>query len=298
MSVNIPTHYAQQFANTVALLLQQKGSKLRNAVMIGNYVGKQASPVDQIGSVVAQRVTSRFSPMVRVDASTDRRWVFPIDYDLAQQIDSFDMLRLINDPKSLYIQNAMYALGRAMDDEIISGLFGTAKTGETGSTSTSFASGQVVSVSKGASAATGLTVAKLREARRLLMANQVDLDNDPVYAIVKAKQYDNLLSEAQVISRDFNGDAPVLQEGRIARFMGINIIQCERLTSGTDDAAGTSDAIPVFAKSGMHLGIWNDIQGSVSQRNDLQGEPYQCYVKGTFGATRIEENKIVKIWCR
>lgn len=297
MSQNIPTFYVQQFSTNVALLLQQKGSKLRQAVMNGSHVGKQASPVDQIGAINAAKVLSRFAPMVRTDAALDRRWVFPSDYDVMQLIDSFDKLRLILDPSSAYVQNAQQALGRSMDDEIISALFGTAKTGVDGSTSTAFPSSQVVSASQGAAAATGFTVAKLREAKRILMANQVDLDSDPIYAVVKAKQHDNLLAEAQIASVDYN-DKPVLVDGRVERFLGINILYCERLTSGTDDLAGTSDQIPVFAKSGMYLGLWNDISSDVSQRKDLQGLPFQAYNYGTFGATRLEEKKIVKVWCR
>lgn len=49
MSVNIPNHYVQQYSSNQALLLQQKGSKLRDKVTIGSYVGEQASPVDQFG---------------------------------------------------------------------------------------------------------------------------------------------------------------------------------------------------------------------------------------------------------
>jgi hypothetical protein len=33
----------------------------------------------------------------------------------------------------------------------------------------------------------------------------------------------------------------------------------------------------------------------VSVRNDLQGEPWQLYVKGSFGATRIDEKKVFNI---
>jgi hypothetical protein len=103
MSVNLPTHFVQQYSTNIALLLQQKGSKLRNTVMTGNHVGKQASPVDQIGKVEMQVVASRFAPMGRVDAPTDRRWVFPSDFDLPQLIDDFDKLRLITDPSSAYV---------------------------------------------------------------------------------------------------------------------------------------------------------------------------------------------------
>lgn len=305
MSINIPTHYVSQFSTNVALLLQQRGSKLRDTVTQGSYSGKQASPVDQIGAVAAQRVVGRFQPMGRVDAATDRRWVFPNDYDLPQLIDTFDKLRLITDPMSVYPTNAMYAMGRAMDDEIIAAYFADAKTGETGATTTSFgtvvtttAGGLNVAVNTGG-AASGLNVAKLREGKRSLMASEVDLDNDPLVCVVKSTQHDNLLGEVQVVSGDFGWkDQPVLKEGRLERFLGINFKHCERLATGTDDQSGTSTMVPLYARSGMHLGIWNDIQNTVSQRHDLQGEPYQCYSLGTFGATRIEEAKVRRIWCR
>lgn len=294
MSVNLPSHYVSQFANNIQLLLQQKGSKLSGKVMSGSHVGKQASPVDQIGAINMSPVGSRFSPLTRTDAPVDRRWVYPLDFDLMQQIDSFDKLRLLTDPESSYVQNAVYAAGRQMDDIIIDAMFADAKTGETGGTTTSFPAGNQVAVNFGAAANTGLTVAKLREAKRLLMANEVDLESEELIAIVTAKQHDDLLKEIQIISSDFNGDRPVLVEGKVTRFLGINIIHCERL-----DLDGSSyRRIPVYAKSGMYLGKWNgEYKTDISQRKDLSGLPWQSYVYMTMGATRIEEKKVMEIKC-
>ena len=292
MSVNIPTHYVQQYSSNIQLLLQQKGSKLRQYVMSGSHVGKQASPVDQIGSIEMQSVVSRFQPMGRVDASTDRRWVFPNDFDLPQLLDSFDKLRLLTDPESSYVQNAVYAAGRKMDDLIIDSFFGTAKTGETGSTSTTFPAGNQIAVNFASSSNVGLTVAKLKEAKKKLMANEVDLETDPLCCVVTAEQHDDLLAEAQVISTDYN-DRPVLVDGKIQRFLGINFIHCERL-----DVDGSSyRRVPLFAKSGMYLGLWNDLSTDIDRRKDLQGMPWQAYVYMTAGATRLEENKIIEIKC-
>jgi len=297
VSINIPTFYSQQYATNIELLLQQMGSRFRGAVMSKSYVGKAAQVVDQIGQVAAQKVIGRFSPMGRIDAPTDARWVYPVDYDLPQLVDSFDLLKMIVDPKSSLVQNAVYAMGRAQDDEIIAAFHGTAKTGSDGSTSTTLPSTQVVGVAQGAASAVGLTVAKLREAKRILMANEVDFERDPIYIGVKATQHDNLLAETQVINLDYN-EKPVLVEGKITRFLGMEFIHSERLLSGTDDAAGTSVAVPVWAKSGMHLGLWEDIKTSTSIRNDIQGEPFQAYCKESIGATRTQEKKVVKIWCR
>lgn len=301
MTVNAASLYGRQFSTNVNLLLQIKGSKLRQAVMSGSHVGSQASPVDQVASIAATRVTTRFATMPRTDAAVDRRWVFPVDYDVNQLIDSFDKLRMLSDPESTYVTNAYYALGRAMDDEIISAMFGSAATGVQGASSTSFLAGNVVPVNTGGTDS-GINVPKLRYGKKLLMGHEVDIDNDPIFCAITAKEHDELLNEIQIISSDFNGaDRPVLVEGRVTRFLGINFIHCERLavsSLGTDDQSGSSTAIPMWAKSGMYMGIWNDIEANVSIRNDLQGLPYQAYCKETIGATRLEEKKIVKIWCQ
>jgi hypothetical protein len=296
MSVNIPTHFVQQYAKTIDLLLQQQGSKLRDTVMSGSYTGKAGSPVDQVGAVAARKVTSRFAPMGREDAPTDRRWVYPVDYDLPQLIDSFDKLRLLTDHESTYVQNGLYALGRAMDDEIINAFHDDAKTGENGGTTTSLPSGQSVSVSVGGTTS-DLNVAKLRAGKQILMSNEVDMETEMVCCVITANQHDSLLNEVQVVSTDFNSK-PVLVEGMVTRFLGIEFKHCERLKTGTDDAAGTSRAVPLYAKSGMHLGMWNNISTDIDQRKDLQGIPYQAYVYGTFGATRLEEKKVTRLWCR
>ncbi len=297
MSSQVPAHYVQQFSSNLKLKLQQEGSRLRNCVMTGQHYGEQASPVDQYGAVTANKVVGRYNPMTRVDAPTDRRWVLPQDYDLPQLIDSFDKLRLITDPTSIYVKNAVNALGRAMDDEILSGIFGTNQTGKSGGTATSFGSGQTVGVLQGAASATNLTVAKLREAKRILMSRNLDMKAENIWCAMNATNHDSLLQEAQVISLDFN-DKPVLVEGRIERFLGINFVFTELLTTGTDDQSGTSTQVPVWAQSGVYLGMWDDIKTDVSERKDLTGIPTQVYVKGTFGATRLEENKVVKIWAR
>jgi hypothetical protein len=60
-----------------------------------------------------------------------------------------------------------------------------------------------------------------------------------------------------------------MQDGRISRFLGINFIYCELAETVL---AGTNEVtIPVWVKSGMHLGMWNEITTDISQRKDIQG---------------------------
>jgi hypothetical protein len=293
MADNIASVYAVQYGTNISLLLQQKGSKLRTSVQTGSYKGKASEVVTQYGATAARAVSTRYQPIVPVNTPNNRRWVFPEDFDWADLIDNFDKLRLLADPQSAYAQNGLYAMGRAMDDVIISGMLGDNKTGEAGGTTTQFdTSNQRVAVNYAASGNVGLTVDKLREARRILMENEVDLDAEPLYCAISAEQHDDLLGQIQVVSSDFNGDTPVMKDGKVMQFLGINFIHTERLP-----LSSTFRRCPVWVPSGVHLGMWNDIMSDITQRRDLSSHPYQIYLMGTFGATRTEEKKVVDILC-
>lgn len=292
MSVNLPSLYAQQYATNIELLLQQKDSRLKNLVMNGSHIGEQASPVDQVEKIEMQAPAGRFADIGRVDAAVSRRWVLPNDYDLPQLLHSFDEARLLIDPKSSYVANAVAASNRQFDRELINAFFDDAKTGKTGSGTTSFLSANQIAATMGAASATGLNVKKLREAKKILMAYDIDVNAEQIYCAITAKQHDDLLAEAQVVSTDFN-EKPVLVEGKVMRFLGINFVHTELLE--TDGSSYRR--LPVWVKSGMHLGQWGSIYTDVDQRKDLSGHPWQAYMKMTIGATRLDEKKVVEIKC-
>jgi hypothetical protein len=212
---------------------------------------------------------------------------------------------MLIDPAGPYTQAGVYAMGRAKDDEIISGFFNSNNTGENGTSATGLLSAynsgsQLVAATVGASGNTGLNIAKLRAAKKILLQSEVDVDNDPLYMIISAQQNDNLLNEAQAISLDYN-TKPVLVDGKITSFMGFNFIHSERIPgaanfntaingSVTGYTTGTTWLNPFWAKSGVALGMWNDIKVSVDRRADKRNS-WQVYVTGTFGGARLEEKR-------
>lgn len=293
MSENLPNHYTISFSSNISLKLQQMGSMLRGTVTEGSYEGKAASPVNQYASISMNRVSSRFAPMQRVDAVAERRWVSPTDFDLPQMIDRFDKLKTLLDPESSYVQNAVFAAGREIDIAILQATTAAAATGEQGAGSTAYNTNNTVTVSIGETNSR-MNVPKLLALKEKMRANFVDFDRDEVYIPLTAKDESNMLSQIQVVSKDFNGaEKPVLQEGRIMSFLGFRFVYCEQAEATM--AATNKVNVPAWAKSGMHLGIWNDITSDISRRNDLQGLPWQAYVYLSCGATRIEENKVYVI---
>lgn len=295
MTANInPTFYASEFKALLEAGLQQKGSKLRPLVTTGTNVSgaKQAVAVDRVEQVQTNLVSGQFQPKTFTNAQTARRWVLPVSRDLSQAVDHFDLLKSLQDPTSINIQNAMNAHGRDFDDEIIDAFFRDAKTGETGTGTTSFdTTNNQISDTFGASAATRVTVAKLREARRILESWENDFDAEQAFIGLTNKEMDSLRAEAQVQSRDYN-DKPILVDGKLQGLMGFNFVHIERLQL---DPTAAWRRVPVWMKSGLQIKFWQDVYTNVTKRTDIKGEPYEVYSMATFGATRTDERKVVEI---
>lgn len=299
--VNVPSHYVTEFSRNIDFLLQQQMCLLRKWVHAGNHVGEKASPVDQVGIIEMNDITTRFAAMGRTDSPLSRRWVFPISSDLPQLLDTFDALKLLTDPKSAYVQNAHFASERRIERHIIAGFFADALTGVNAGTTEQFgttletSAGQNVGVGVGG-AASGLNVAKLKRGQKRLRKANVPR-TEQIYCCITAEEEEDLLNEIEVISLDFN-DKPVLVDGHVKRFLGIDFEQTELLQTGIDDATGTSNMIPLWTKKGMYYGNWQSVVTDISQRKDLQGLPWQAYLMQTGGATRLEKERVVRIWCR
>lgn len=297
MATDITTFYAQSFTDLIKLLAQQMDSRLAGAAMQGSHTGsKQAAAVDQIGLFTARARTSRYATVTFDDPLHYRRWVFPTAYENNVPFDNVDKLQMLGDPRAQYGEAEMAAMRRAKDDLFIAATIGTAYTGETGTSTTSFTSGNQIAVNAGSSGNSNLSVYKIRQAKKGLMAAEVMLDTDPLYIATNASGHDSLLAETQVVSTDFNNagsvDKPLLKEGMITRFLGINFIHSERLVNNP-----TYRSVPVWARSGMHFGMWADVATRIDQRLDLEGAPWQVKVTGMFGATRLEETKVWEILC-
>lgn len=285
-----------QYATNLELLLQQMGSKLRPYVRTGSHTGKMASPVNHVGPVKMKAPAGRFAPLTRTDADHTRRWVFPRDGELQMLIDSFDQLKTeVTNPQSSYLRSMAAAYGRYCDDEIIYQATATNQTGQDAASLVpeSFDTSKFqVGATFGSTSASGLTVAKLIEARRILRHYENDLEMESPVLIAGSQQESDLLNQAQVVSKEFN-DRPVLVDGRVTRMVGFNIVYMERLPIVTTNVRGCLAWVP----SGMYLGLWKDMTHSVDKRTDLSGHPMQLYSMCSIGACRDQPGKLIQILC-
>ena len=287
MSTQITTAFVQQYSANVQMLSQQMGSRLRDAVRVENVVGKNAF-IDQIGSATAALRTSRHADTPQMDTPHDRRRLSLADYEYADLVDDQDKVRMLIDPTSSYARAAAAAMGRAMDDVIITAATGTANTGETGSGSATL---DATANSVGSSSSNdGLTLAKLREAKRKMDLNDVD-PSIPRYIAVGPKQIEDLLGDTTVTSSDFN-TVKALVQGDLDTFMGFQFIMSNRLSVDSNDIRTCF----AWAEDGLTLGIGKDISARIDERAD-KGYATQVYYCMSIGSVRMEEDKVVQIFC-
>ena len=284
MSFEITTAFVQQYKDNVALLSQQKGSVLRDSVRLEDNVKGKKAFFDQIGATTPQKRTTRHGDTPLISTPHSRRMVTLYDYDWADLIDNLDKIKMLIDPQSSYAQNAAYAMGRAMDDEIIAAALATAYTGEAGATSTVLPSAQKI-----ANASSGLTIAKLRSARKILRQGEVDKDI-PLYCAVSAEELDDLLGTTQVTSSDYN-TIKALVQGDVDTYMGFKFKNTERLSE-----ASSVRSCFAWAEDGILLGLGQDAEGKIDARAD-KNYSTQVYYSMCIGATRMEEVKVVQIDC-
>lgn len=284
MSIQITTAMVEQYSSNVQILMQQKESRLRPYVRVElGVVGKNAF-FDQLSATAAVKRTSRHADTPLVNTPHSRRRVSLYDYDWADLVDNMDVKKILTDPTSSYAVNARNAMNRSQDDEIISAALATCYGGVDGSTSYAFDT----SNKQIAAASAGLTVAKLRSAKRMLDGDEVD-EEDRV-CVIGSKQLQDLLGTTEVTSADYNS-VKALVDGNVDTFMGFKFIRSERLSL----SSSTRKCI-AYQKNSLLLGVGLDVIVDVGPRRD-KNMAIQVYLGMSLGATRMDEKGVVEIDC-
>ncbi|HEX8400519.1 MAG TPA: phage capsid protein [Allosphingosinicella sp.] len=273
----------------------------------GSYSSKSAQIEDRFDDLQVREVTTRNGDTVNTDIDVERRFILkPRRQNVAPLIDPDDMMTTQIDLKSPIATQTAKAVRRAQDDRFLEGFFGTAYTGETGTTAVAFKAANVMATDYTTTGTdSGLTLNKLIGMQEMMESALVDLEAERPIIVYTAKQKSDLLKIAQVQSRDFNPLATqALQDGKVADFMGFRFVPAEignprayaKGSTLTLAAAGIR-RLPVFVPSGMHWGTWEEFMGKISQRDD-KNMSWQVYAETCGTATRTNEDKCFQILCK
>ena len=106
----------------------------------------------------------------------------------------------------------------------------------------------------------------------------------------RPKDITTLLNTTEVKNADYN-TVKTLAEGKMNTFLGFEFIVSNRVITSTD---ASSKAVMAWMRAAMGFNVGMDITSKI---DEMPGKSHAtqvaCYA--TFGATRIEDEKIVEI---
>lgn len=292
MSQSVNIAFVQQFKDNCIHLCQQKGSRLRKYVRIkGDIVGKQTH-FERLAATEVVKKTTRHADTPLVESEHSRRRCYIEDWEWADLVDHQDEIRLLIDPKSLYAQSASMSMGRGQDKLIIAALHGNSYSISSADAATNVAlpTAQKVAVDFGG-ATIGLTLAKVRNAARIL--NEGEAPDEGRVLVINAQMLEEMLGVTEVVSADYAA-VKALVNGEINTFLGFTWERTE-LVPWLSEVGDTKRCL-AFQGTAVGLAIGQEIKADIGVRRD-KSLATQVYLCMTFGAVRIEEEKVVEIAC-
>lgn len=280
----VDTILKTQYSDNILLLVQQKTLKVAPTVYQKPNCSGEQSYQDQLASATADEKLARNEIVRNTDPSYDRRKIVPRYFYMAPLIDSMDKIMMLKDPTNEVVQNNAAALARAKDEVVCTAFHATAYSGKAGTTSNDLSGTSLI-----AAGATGLTMAKIRQAKKVLDQNEVDAENR--YFAISAEQVEDLLAITEATSQDY-AQVKALVSGMPGTICGFNFVQSERLPTN----AASARECAAYHKTGMVLGIWIDLKASIDIMPGIHFSA-QVYAGQSYGATRLEEKKVVQVLC-
>jgi hypothetical protein len=290
----IPNAYVKQYENSLRHLAQQKKFTFQGNSDFRTLTG-EFNFVENLGATSVAEVVARHAPTNITTADFQRRAIVAKPYDDAKLISENDDYLMQLDPKGAIITSQVAAMNRAKDVVFITAALGNALGGKEGTTVIPFdTANQEIPVNYTGTATpanSGLTLAKILEAKQILDSNDVDPD-DEKFLVVTPKQVMDMLRETEKVSSADYVNVKAIIEAKIGYFAGFKWLVTNRLPKVGDDRTCFA-----YSKSAMVFGQHYDIKGYIDVREDLS---HSTQVRAVWngGAVRRDDKAVVSIITR
>lgn len=307
MSTQIPAAFVDKFRADFDHLVQAKRSYLMDAC-VQDVMNAEFGFRDQLGAVVAQQRVSRHADTPFTEVPHARRRYNTLDWELGELIDKQDTERMLTSPTSGYAEAFANAFNRQRDKTILDAFFATAQTGRSGATGVAFPAGQQVAVDfveAGTATNSSLTLGKLRRARELLV--DVGGIDDDLYIAVTQREISAMLRTLEYGSYDYNMARPLEDGGREPKmFMGFKWILLPNQVRAPDGTTTLQTMFPLDGSNHRRIPVWSKMGMLYAQTagteinaapDPTKGFNTRLHGRAGFGATRLEEIRVVEIKC-
>jgi hypothetical protein len=296
MSVTIDYAFVVAVDRNVLNLAQVTESAFRGAVRTKPVTGK-AWDANRLGLIEMVQNTSRHQDTPIANPEHTKRRGQILDYSIGVLVDEEDELKTLISPQSEYARELAYALNRRFDRTVIDAFYANAiSVAPSGSTETETATANLSSFTGFdgtaavnhviANASTGLTVAKVRQVKRLLDLQQCPQSGR--HFVTSSYGLEDLLADPQVTSSDFN-TLRTLEAGTLnSRWMGFQWHFSDLLPLETTNIQYNF----AWHESVIEVGEGSIRELSVDKRTD-KNNAMQVLAKASQGGIRKMENWVV-----
>lgn len=292
--------FNQAYSRVIQNLYQSAPDQVRGAVRVEMVEGKSIN-IERLGGVNMVQITSRHMDTPFTPMTFSRRRINMTDYAASELIDQLDKVKMLISPQNDMTQNFMKAWQRRLARTVFAAALGSAQSVDASEALTSVAlpSSQVI-----ANGGTNMTMAKVRQARRIL--GVAGVPNSDLYAAVSWFAIEKLLSDSTVTSSDYSSlnalTNGTIQQGQ--KWMGFEwIIIPDADPDDTSQTAGATSILPksgnvrqcvFFHRDALALGIGKDFSAEVDPLPTKLNST-QVLVKTSLGATRILDFGVVEV---
>lgn len=303
MADTVDVSFTRAFHDLIVSLYAEDPTGVRDVARVRTNVIGKSDDWERIGGTELVAVTNRHQSTPHTEMIHTRRRVTLTDFAGAEYLDQLDKVKMMIDPRNEYTQNLVRAWRVRVAKTVVAALNASSTVvANDDSTSTQAlpASQQI------ANGGTGMTMAKLRQATRILDNSGVPSEDRAL--LLSAYAVEDLMADSQVTSSDYS-TLNAIMNGTIpqgARFMGYRIVKISdaipddtaTLTGGTASPIlpKTGNIRTCFAvqKSGVGLSIAKEAMPEIDKRPDLMNL-WQVLVQGSLGAVRILDGAVVSV---
>jgi len=281
---SITQAFVQQWDDTIRLQAQQKESRLemtvsdKGSITGESFTANRLAPIDDTPAN-----TTRHGDTVWSDAIHSTRVGLMQDFYQALPVDRADEPKLLVNPAgTAYPSSLNMAWNRRKDQLIFSALIGNSQNKEGGQVA--IPAGQII-----VHGSAVFTKAKIIQAKVLFRKNESDNNNgEELYCAYNSEMMSDILSDTTLTSADFMA-VKMLYEGDVSgKWLGVNWVPYEKI-----QLVSTTYTTAMWAKSALLRGT-GFVEGRAQRRGDKK-DTLQVSMAASFGAVRVEEEKVVRI---
>lgn len=285
MSTTITTQMVVAWDTALRLEAQQKESRLQKTVVDRGTIEGASFTINNLGSVGEfDENVVRHGDTIWSEIDHSARNAVMRDFYKALPVDRNDIPKLkVNPLSGGYMDSLMAMRNRKIDSIVYQAGLGAIPSQD------GLVSYVLPTAQKVAAGGTGMTKAKIIQAKSIFRANEADEESgEELYFTYNDIMLQQILADTTLTSADFMA-VQMLQNGTLkGKWMGFEWIPYQGLNK-----AGSVYSAMAWAKSGIHFGRGYE-EGKVSPRPDKK-DATQTSMAASYGAGRQDDKKVVQI---